>query len=115
MISPEQFFKCLSDATRLRCTVLLQGREAVCVCDLAEALEVSQPKLSRHLAQLRASGVLSDERRGQWVYYRINPYLSEWQREMLATLVAAVAHDERFAGDRQRLSQACCAAEREPC
>ncbi|MNF06466.1 HTH-type transcriptional repressor AseR [compost metagenome] len=47
------------------------------------ALDDSQPKISRHLAQLRSSGLLLDRRQGQWVYYRLNPDLPGWVREVL--------------------------------
>jgi ArsR family transcriptional regulator len=47
------------------------------------ALDDSQPKISRHLAQLRSSGLLLDRRQGQWVYYRLNPELPAWVHEIL--------------------------------
>lgn len=67
-IDPVTFFKCLSDATRLKCLLLLQLRKELCVCDLMSALQQSQPKVSRHLADLRACSLVLDERRGKWVY-----------------------------------------------
>lgn len=50
----------------------------LCVCELMEALDESQPKISRHLAQLRTQGLLQDRRQGQWVYYSIHPDLDDW-------------------------------------
>lgn len=75
MITLAQFFKSLSDNTRLRCVTLLQKEGKLCICELTTALDLSQPKISRHLAQLRQCGLLQDSREGQWVYYRINPKL----------------------------------------
>ena len=43
-----------------------------------EAFAVSQPKISRHLAQLRSCGILNDTRKGQWVYYSISKTLPNW-------------------------------------
>ena len=48
------FFKCLSDETRLNIVTLIVENKELCVCDLTEKLQLSQPKISRHLALLRA-------------------------------------------------------------
>ena len=50
MISPSTFFKCLSDETRLLATLLIYKEGELCVCELIEAMNESQPKISRHLA-----------------------------------------------------------------
>ncbi len=80
------FFKCLSDETRLNIVTLIAENKELCVCDLTEKLQLSQPKISRHLALLRSSGLLQDRRQSQWVYYSINPQLPVWCFEILATL-----------------------------
>ncbi|MFC3903203.1 ArsR family transcriptional regulator [Acinetobacter marinus] len=80
------FFKCLSDETRLNIVTLIAENKELCVCDLTEKLQLSQPKISRHLALLRASGLLQDRRQGQWVYYSINPKLANWCYEILDIL-----------------------------
>lgn len=103
-MSVAKFFKCLSDETRLRCLVLLQSRESLCVCDLAEALESSQPKISRHLAQLRACDLVSDRRDGQWVYYRLHPDLQRWQRDVLVNTQAILISDGCCEADSRRLA-----------
>lgn len=60
-----------ADNTRLRILhVLLDGRE-LCVYDLVEVTGASQPKISRHLAYLRRSGLVSCRKDGLWVYYRL--------------------------------------------
>lgn len=83
-IKPLQFFKCLSDETRLSFVLLIAKEQELCVCELTEALQVSQPKISRHLAQLRNCGILQDRREGQWVYYRISPTLPSWATEIIS-------------------------------
>jgi ArsR family transcriptional regulator len=107
---PVTFFKCLSDDTRLKSLLLLQLKKELCVCDLMSALQESQPKVSRHLADLRACGLVLDERRGKWVYYRINKELPAWALKVLA--LAAKEHGEHYlAACLQRLEQpaaACC-------
>lgn len=66
-----RLFKALADETRLRIVALLSHGE-LCVCHLEEALRLSQPKVSRHLATLRSSGVVEHRRDGTWVYYRLS-------------------------------------------
>ncbi|MFN2312793.1 MAG: ArsR/SmtB family transcription factor, partial [Spirochaetia bacterium] len=63
-------FKALSDETRLRILALLSSGE-LCVCDLMEALELPQSTVSRHLAYLRHAGLVADQRRGVWMFYRL--------------------------------------------
>ena len=89
LISPTSVFKCLADETRARMTLLIAAEGELCVCELSAALEDSQPKISRHLAQLRSCGLLEDQRRGQWVYYRLHPQLPEWVLQMLQLTVQA--------------------------
>ncbi|MBO9490912.1 metalloregulator ArsR/SmtB family transcription factor [Endozoicomonas sp. G2_1] len=86
-MTPLQFYKCMSEDTRLKSLLLITIKGELCVCDLTAALELSQPKVSRHLAELRKCQLLLDERRGKWVYYQLNPELPSWAREVL-TLTA---------------------------
>ena len=107
-MSPAQFFKCLSDETRLRCVALLQKQGKLCVCELTAALNLSQPKISRHLALLRQCGLLQDSREGQWVYYQINPLLPGWALPILKDALAAVTNDPQFIEDSERLQRMEC-------
>ncbi len=64
--------KALADPVRLRLMSLVAshpGGEA-CVCDLADAFDLSQPTISHHLKVLHDSGLLDRDKRGVWVYYR---------------------------------------------
>ncbi|MEX1032886.1 MAG: metalloregulator ArsR/SmtB family transcription factor [Cellvibrionaceae bacterium] len=99
----EQFFKCLGNETRLRCVMLLLARDELCVCDIADSLGVSQPMISRHLAQLRACNLVSDHREGQWVYYRLHVDLAPWQRGVLATAQEGLGAETPYKEDLSRL------------
>lgn len=66
-----KYFKILSDETRLRILVLL-NKEKLCVCQLCGILELSQPKVSKHLAKLRDSGMVKVTKEGLYVYYQLN-------------------------------------------
>lgn len=115
MLNPAALFKCLADETRARTTLLIAREGELCVCELVCALDDSQPKISRHLAQLRGCGLLLDRRQGQWVYYRLNPELPEWVGRVLeVTLLANADWLEQnnlrlnAMGDRPLNTTACC-------
>ena len=111
----DQFFRALGDLTRLRVLVLLVGEGELCVCELTHALDEIQPKVSRHLAQLRELGMVLDRREGQWIYYRMNPDLPAWSREVLRAATEGVRLQSPFSEDLQALrdmadrpDSACC-------
>ena len=66
-----QWFHALSDETRLEIIQLLSGGER-CVCDLTDALDAAQSRLSFHLKTLRDAGIVNDRRVGRWIYYSLN-------------------------------------------
>lgn len=77
-MSPLELFKNLSDSTRLQSLLLIHQERELCVCELMVALELSQPKVSRHLALLRTANLLETERRGQWIFYHLSSQLESW-------------------------------------
>ncbi len=95
-MNPCTFFKCLADDTRLKSLLLIAKTGEACVCDLMEALQLDQPKTSRHLAQLRKCGILLDERRGKWVFYKLHPTLPEWAHNVIAN---AAENNDSYFGD----------------
>ncbi|CAM4312484.1 ArsR/SmtB family transcription factor [Paenibacillus tarimensis] len=70
--------KMLGDKTRLTILTLLKARD-LCVCELVDILGMSQPGISQHLRKLKSHGLVSESRRGQWVYYSLTvedkPYI----------------------------------------
>ncbi|MGH3345207.1 MAG: ArsR/SmtB family transcription factor [Carbonactinosporaceae bacterium] len=84
-------FKALGDPVRLRLLSLIachEGGEA-CVCELTDAFDVSAPTISHHLKVLRESGLITSERRGTWIYYRVRPELLERLSSVLAAATPA--------------------------
>ena len=67
-----RWFRALGDETRLRLVDLLREGER-CVCDLADALDAGQSRLSFHLKTLKDAGLVTDRRQGRWIYYALNP------------------------------------------
>ena len=65
-------FHALADPTRLGILERLRDGEQ-CVCDLADALDAGQSRLSFHLKTLKDAGLVSDHKEGRWTYYALNP------------------------------------------
>ena len=67
--------KAIADPVRLRLLSLIASHAVgeACVCDLNDAFDLSQPTISHHLKQLHEAGLLGREKRGVWVYYRVDP------------------------------------------
>ena len=99
-----EVFKLFADSTRLRCLLLLQSQGELCVCELIYAIEESQPKISRHLAHLRNSGLVVDRKEGLWVHYRLNPDLPVWVEAVLAETLTAVSSEQPYGSDLVKLS-----------
>ncbi|WP_413700745.1 metalloregulator ArsR/SmtB family transcription factor [Psychromonas sp. KJ10-10] len=97
-----QFFKALSDATRLKIIMLIQLEGELCVCELMVALDENQPKVSRHLAQLKRLGLLLDRKQKQWVYYRLSPSLKPWMQQVIKD--ACADSEEFIIENKQKLS-----------
>ena len=115
-MTADTVFTALAHPLRLRALLLLHQEGELCVCELTHALDVSQPMISRHLAQMRQIGLVSDRRQGLWVYYRLHDTLPAWARRVLAATAEGVAGDAPYADDRAALSvmpnrpgSACCA------
>ncbi len=114
--SPEIFFQMLADTTRLRVAMLLQSYGELCVCELTHALALSQPKISRHLGQMRESGLVEVRRVGRWMYYRIHPDMPAWAQAVLQSTFDGVADLSPYKEDARSLQQmpnrpdaSCCA------
>ncbi len=105
LISPIQFFQALADETRLRCLVLLQQSGELCVCELTYALNLSQPKISRHLAHLKSAGMVQDKRKNVWIFYTLHPHLPAWMLQSLTDTAHHLHTTAPFYEDTQRLQQ----------
>lgn len=87
MVNPVEIFKALGDETRLRLVNLLsQTNEDICVCEMVDALELPQYKISKHLTILKNAGLLQGNREGTWVYYHLNCEESPFLRDLFKIL-----------------------------
>jgi ArsR family transcriptional regulator, arsenate/arsenite/antimonite-responsive transcriptional repressor len=76
-------FAALADPTRLRLLSLVAQADEVCSCDLTEPLQRSQPTVSHHTSILAEAGLITGEKRGRWVYWRVVPErLAQLQRTL---------------------------------
>ncbi len=82
--------KALADPVRLRLVSLVASHAdgEACVCDLNEAFALSQPTISHHLKLLHEAGILDRDKRGVWVYYRVNTHALSDLAAMLGGVTA---------------------------
>lgn len=98
--------RAVAEPTRARLLKALLGRE-LCVCELMDALQIPQYKVSRHLAVLKRAGLVADRRQGLWTYYSLptgaktDPVL----RDVLRLIEAHVEDDRIVAADLGRLQR----------
>lgn len=99
----EKLFMALADRTRLRLLNLMAG-DGVCVNHFTEILGESQPKVSRHLAYLRNSGLVDTRRNGKWIYYSIRWPADRAAASVLDATLSALSSDAVMRSDARRLS-----------
>jgi ArsR family transcriptional regulator len=97
-----KIYACLCDETRRRLLQVL-ARGPLCVCHFQAVLGEPQVKISKHLAYLRARGLVECERRGNWVVYALPARPSPGLRANLACLQDCAREDPRFRRDLARL------------
>jgi ArsR family transcriptional regulator len=92
-----RLFHALSDGTRLSILQRLRFGER-CVCDLTDALEAAQSRLSFHLKVLKEVGLVTDRKDGRWMYYTISADALAEIRELVDALAAEPSAAERRSG-----------------
>lgn len=98
--------KALADETRLRILKVLLEREC-CVCEVMQALDISQSRASRNLGILQEAGFLKARRDGAWIVYSVDWKQDNRYTASLARLLRdSPASNEIFAQDRERLKHA---------
>ena len=89
-----QLFHALSDQTRLAILQRLRFGER-CVCDLTDALDAAQSRLSFHLRVLKDAGLVTDRREGRWTYYTLNGESLAEAAELVGEIASAPSAAER--------------------
>lgn len=101
-----KIFKALSDKTRLRMIKILQKKE-LCVCEIIQALSISQTRASRNLNILKQAGLVKDRRQGLWAHYYVDNDRSGICQKVLIPLIGKLLCDEKVVlEDEKKLSKA---------
>ena len=77
----------LADPTRLAIVRQLAADVETCACDFTDCCDVGQPTVSHHLRVLREAGIVTSERRGQWIFYRLAPDVTQRLGSIAATFL----------------------------
>ncbi len=95
-----RFLSALADPTRLAIVRQLASESETCACDFTSCCDVGQPTVSHHLRVLREAGVVTSERREQWIFYRLSPDAADRLGAIARSLVpgALVTTAELLAG-----------------
>jgi len=99
-------FKALSDETRIRILKVVLEREC-CVCEVMQALDISQSRASRNLGILEDVGFIKSRRDGLWIIYSINEQtMNKYAAYLTEMLRGSLVNEEIILRDRERLSHA---------
>lgn len=99
-------FKALADPTRLRLAVLLSLQGEKCVCQLAEALNEPDFKISRHLGVMRTTGMVEVRREGTWMHYKLAKPRNRLEVCLHSCFRDTLADNEGIKEDLKRLATA---------
>jgi ArsR family transcriptional regulator len=101
-----KLFKALSDETRIRILKILLEREC-CVCEVMQALDISQSRASRNLGILQDAGFVRSRRDGLWIVYSIDEQrMNSYASPLIELLRNSLVNEKILLKDRERLSHA---------
>jgi ArsR family transcriptional regulator len=101
-----KLFKALSDDTRIRILKVLLEREC-CVCEVMQALDISQSRASRNLGILEDAGFIRSRRDGLWIVYSIDEQkMNSYAAPLIKLLRGSLVNEEIVLQDKERLSHA---------
>lgn len=89
-IDVTKVFSSLANETRLRCLYLVMANKEVCVCEIVEALGITQPAASKALGALKKAGLLSDRKEANWNYFSLSKAMPLWMK----TVVTATGKEQ---------------------
>ena len=104
-ISHTAVFASLSNETRLRCLYLTVRHEEVCVCEVVDALGISQPTISKAFKALKEAGLVTDRRDANWTYFRLNKAVPGWVTEVIGSTIEGLSGAMPYVGDENRFEK----------
>lgn len=99
-----EVFKAFGDETRMRILNLLKTGE-LCVCQIEAILNITQSNASRHLNKLRSTGIISCDKKAQWVFYKINNNFIKEYSLLYEFFLSKVEKDIKYASDMEKLKR----------
>jgi ArsR family transcriptional regulator len=99
-----QLGQAIADPTRVRILAALLQSE-LCVCELVDALEISQSTLSSHLQVLRQTGMVRTRKEGRWIYYSLENRKAALMNALFSLIQKDVGRDPGLARDAQRIDR----------
>jgi len=99
-----EIFKALGDENRIRILNLLI-RQELCVCEIETVLDITQSNASRHLNKLKSAGVITSEKKSQWVYYRVDNKFIEKNNLLYEFLKNKIDENTQLLKDVERLKK----------
>jgi ArsR family transcriptional regulator len=106
--------RAFADPSRVRILMALRGRE-LCVCELCDALSVTQSTLSTHLQVIRRAGLVSARKQGRWMYYAIAPGAGRLVRAWFGFFSGELKGDALLRSDAKKLGQRLALRDRGSC
>jgi ArsR family transcriptional regulator, arsenate/arsenite/antimonite-responsive transcriptional repressor len=98
-----KILKALSDEGRLRIVNLLKAKSGVCVCEITEIINLSQPTISSHLKKLEEAGIITFRKDGLWVNYYLNEEMDNVNRELIDLILKIIEKDPHAIKDLQKV------------
>jgi ArsR family transcriptional regulator len=99
-----KILKALSDEGRVRIVNLLKTKKGVCVCEITEIINLSQPTISSHLKKLQEAGLVTFTKDGLWVNYYLNDKMDTEARELIDLIIRIIEKDPGVRMDLQKIS-----------
>ena len=99
-----EIVKALGDENRIRILNLLM-RQELCVCEIETLLDMTQSNASRHLNKLKTSGIITSEKKSQWVYYSVDNNFIEKNNLLYKFLKSKMDENTQWIKDMERLKK----------
>ena len=101
-IEQAKLFLTLSNEIRLRCLYLLAVNGEVCVCEIVEAPQITQPSASKALNGLKEVGLVSDRRDANWIYYSLKSDMPDWIKTIVHATITELESCKRCIVDQKQ-------------
>jgi ArsR family transcriptional regulator, arsenate/arsenite/antimonite-responsive transcriptional repressor len=98
-----KILKALSDESRVRIVNLLKAKGGVCVCEITEIINLSQPTISSHLKKLEEAGIISFKKDGLWVNYYLNKEMDSESKELIELIAKIIEKDPDIKNDLMKI------------